>query len=46
MPRVDSTTASEYKALDYKRMKKISRENPHLTKQDIYKNHRGDPTIS
>jgi hypothetical protein len=46
MPRVDSNSANEYKAVEHKRLKQVARDQPHLTKQDIFKHHRGDPVIS
>lgn len=46
MDRVDVDSVEIYKHNDRKNMKRVKKENPHLSREDIYKNHRGDPAIS
>lgn len=46
MTRVDTETADAYKQSDRKQMKRVKRDNPTLTKAEIYKHYRGDPVIS
>jgi biotin-(acetyl-CoA carboxylase) ligase len=36
----------EYKHKIRKEMKRVHKENPQMTKEEIYKNHRGDPVIA
>ena len=46
MSRVDAKQAENYKHLDRKNMKRVKKENPTMSKSEIYKNHRGVPAIS
>lgn len=46
MSRINTDEAENYKHEVRKAMKRIQKENPALTKTEIIKNHRGDPSIS
>jgi len=46
MSRVDTTQAAAYKHADRNQMKRIYKENPQMTRNDIIKGYRGDPVIS
>jgi hypothetical protein len=46
MSRVNTVEAESYKRDVRKAMKKFHIENPTISKAEILKNHRGDPTIS
>ncbi len=46
MDRVDVETAERYKKNVRKHMKVVRQEQPTMSKAEIYKNHRGDPTLS
>jgi hypothetical protein len=46
MSRVNTVEAESYKHDVRKAMKKFHIENPTISKAEILKNHRGDPTIS
>ena len=46
MSRVDTEKAEAYKHADWKQMKRINKEKPQLSKNEIMKSFRGDPVIS
>lgn len=46
MERVDTTGVKDYRNKVRRAMKKVRDENPHLSKEEIIKNHRGDPVIA